>query len=250
MAFKKHIPNTITIFNLLCGSIAIVFAFEDKLAVSAYLIGMAAVFDFLDGLVARMLNVKSNVGKELDSLADVISFGLVPGFILFKLISYSSGYFPENTGTTGYLPYIAFLIPAFSALRLAKFNTDDRQQELFIGLPTPANAILIASFPLILLQESTLLNMDMGFLKSVIQNEYFLLFITVLLSYLLVAEIPLFSLKFKTFGWQENKLRFIFLGISLIALILFYYLAIPIIIALYIILSVFFQKSKIVNLKS
>lgn len=234
----------------MCGAIAIVFVFEDKLLISAYLIGLAAVFDFLDGMVARMLNVKSAIGKELDSLADVISFGLVPGFILFKLISYSTGYYPTITDITGFLPYFAFLIPAFSALRLAKFNIDDRQTDLFIGLPTPANAILIASLPLILLQDSTLVNVDMEFFSGIIQKKYFLLFLSGILSYLLVAEIPLFSMKFKSFSWQENKLRFIFIGISFIALILFYYLAIPLIILLYIILSLFFQKSKIVNLKS
>ncbi|MEZ5198556.1 MAG: CDP-alcohol phosphatidyltransferase family protein [Bacteroidales bacterium] len=237
MAIKKHIPNTITLFNLLCGCIAIVFVFEDKLAFSAYLIGLAAVFDFLDGMAARLLHVKSLIGKELDSLADVVSFGLVPGFILFRMISYSAGYSFVDSGYFAFLPYIALLIPAFSALRLAKFNTDERQQELFIGLPTPANAILIASLPLILLQDSWIVNMDMDLIKSLIQSKYFLIFLTFLLSYLLVAEIPLFSLKFKTFIWHENKLRFTFLGISIIALILFYYLAIPMIIILYIGLS-------------
>lgn len=242
MAIKHHIPNFITLLNLLSGCIAIVFIFENQLTIAAYLIGLAAVFDFLDGFFARLLKAQSPIGKDLDSLADVVSFGLVPGMILFKLLGYSIG-ISTNTGITAFIPFIAFLIPLFSALRLAKFNNDKRQTEVFMGLPTPANAILIASFPLILIQQSTLIGIDILSIQSLFLSTVFLIAITIFLSYLLVAEIPLLSLKFKTFGWEENKIRFTFLGISGILLILLYYSAIPLIILIYILLSLFSGKS-------
>lgn len=249
MAIKNHIPNFITLLNLLSGCIAIVFIFDDQLAIASYLIGLAAIFDFLDGFFARLLKAQGPIGKDLDSLADVVSFGLVPGLILFKLIEYSSG-ISINTGPITLVPFIAFLIPLFSALRLAKFNNDERQTDIFIGLPTPANALLIASFPLILIQQSTLVGINLLGIQSLFLNTIFLIVLTILLSYLLVAEIHLLSLKFKTFTWKDNKVRFIFLGASCILLLLFFYLAIPIIIILYILLSLFARKSKIVNQKS
>lgn len=249
MAFKNHIPNFITLLNLLSGCIAIVFIFKNQLAIASYLIGLAAIFDFLDGFFARLLKAQSPIGKDLDSLADVISFGLVPGLILFKLLEYSSG-ISVNSGIITSVPYIAFLIPMFSALRLAKFNNDERQTDVFIGLPTPANALLIASFPLILIQQSTLVGLDITGFQSFFLSTPFLLAITILLSYLLVAQIYLLSLKFKNFTWKDNKIRYIFLGSSCLLLLLFYYLAIPIIIILYILLSLITPKSKIVGQKS
>lgn len=244
MKIKEHIPNILTLLNLLSGCIAIVFIFEDQLAMASYLLGLAALFDFLDGFFARLLKVQSPIGKDLDSLADMVSFGLVPGMILFKLIGYSIG-ISINTGIITLVPYIAFLIPLFSALRLAKFNNDERQTDVFIGLPTPANALLIASFPLILIQQSTLVGINILPIQSLFLSTVFLIVMSVLLSYLLVAELPLLSLKFKTFNWKENKIRFLFLGISCVLLILLYYVAIPVIILLYILLSLFFQKSNI-----
>ena len=244
MKIKEHIPNILTLLNLLSGCIAIVFIFEDQLAMASYLLGLAALFDFLDGFFARLLKVQSPIGKDLDSLADMVSFGLVPGMILFKLIGYSIG-ISINTGIITLVPYIAFLIPLFSALRLAKFNNDERQTDVFIGLPTPANALLIASFPLILIQQSTLVGINILPIQSLFLSTVFLIIMSVLLSYLLVAELSLLSLKFKTFNWKENKIRFLFLGISCVLLILLYYVAIPVIILLYILLSLFFQKSNI-----
>lgn len=249
MAIKNHIPNFITLLNLLSGCIAIVFIFDDQLAIASYLIGLAAIFDFLDGFFARLLKAQSPIGKDLDSLADVISFGLVPGLILFKLIEYSSG-ISVHTGFISFLPFFAFLIPLFSALRLAKFNNDERQTDVFIGLPTPANALLIASFPLILIQQTTLVGINLVGIQSLFLILPFLVTITILLSYLLIAEIQLLSLKFKNFTWKDNKVRYILLGISCILLIILFYLAIPIIIILYILLSLFTPKSKIVNRKS
>ncbi len=249
MEIKKHIPNILTLFNLLSGCIAIIFSFED-IILTSYFVGIAVIFDFLDGFTARLLNAKSNIGKDLDSLADVVSFGVVPGIILYRLIELSV----MNDNYEGYLltfiPFIAFLVPLFSALRLAKFNNDERQTEIFIGLPTPANAILIASFPLILIQNSTLAGINLESYHFLFQNIFFLVFITLFLSYLLIAELPLLSLKFKTFNWKDNIIKYIFLGISLIALILFYYSAIPIIIILYILISLFSRKSYFEHRKS
>lgn len=244
MSIKKHIPNFITLLNLLNGCLAIIFIFKGNLVVAAYLIFLAAFFDFLDGMVARILNVKSEIGKELDSLADVISFGLVPGFIMMKLLESSFGISIVNNEITTVIPYIALLIPAFSALRLAIFNTDSRQTDRFIGLPTPANAILIASFPLILAQQTTLAGFEIGFLHPLISNPWLLVVLSILLSYLLVAELPLMSLKFSKADKRKNELRYFFLGVSLLLLIILFFAAIPIILFLYIIISVFL-KSKI-----
>lgn len=241
---QKHIPNFFTLLNLLCGCCALLFSF-DNLVISSYFVGIAVVFDFLDGFAARLFDAKSDIGKDLDSLADVVSFGVVPGMILFRLIEafFITGEYRNDN--LFYIPFIAFLIPLFSALRLAKFNNDERQTDAFIGLPTPANAILIASFPLILNQHSALSGIHPGGFQDLIENVFFLIVITIFLSYLLVAELPLFSLKFKNFGWRENKVRYIFLGISLVTLILLFYMAIPIIIILYILISLFTRKSEI-----
>ena len=232
---KKHIPNTITCLNLVCGCIAIVCAFEGNLVWSAYLVGIAAVLDFLDGFAARILKVHSEIGKQLDSLADMVTFGVVPGMVMLVLIHES---LLENKKWVSYLfydkqipiPVLAFFITIFSALRLAKFNIDTRQTDSFIGLPTPANALLICSLPLIIKYSPEL--------RYVVMNSQLLLFLTFLLSYLLIAELPLFALKFKNFGWADNKIRYVFLIISLVLLIVFQFVAIPLIIFLYIIMSV------------
>jgi CDP-diacylglycerol---serine O-phosphatidyltransferase len=244
MAIKKHIPNGITLLNLLSGCIAIIFIFNDDLQVAAYLIFLAALFDFLDGMAARILKVKSDIGKELDSLADIVSFGLVPGFIIMKLLQSSFEVTSVNTGFTTVIPYVALLIPAFSALRLAKFNTDSRQTERFIGLPTPANAILIASLPLILIQNSTLAGIDIAIFQSMVNNGWFLISLTVLLSYLLIAEIMLMSLKFSEVNKQKNQVRYIFIGTSLILILFLFFAAIPFILLLYVFMSLAL-KSKI-----
>lgn len=249
MAIQKHIPNFFTLLNLLCGCCAIIFSFDD-LVLTSYFVGIAVMFDFLDGTAARLFNAKSDIGKDLDSLADVVSFGVVPGMILFKLMEafFSEGNY--NNDNLFYIPFIAFLIPLFSALRLAKFNNDKRQTDSFIGLPTPANALLIASFPMILNMQSTLSGVHPGGFQDLIENVFFLIVVTIFLSFLLIAELPLFSLKFKSLSWSDNKIRYIFLGISIIALILLFYMAIPIIILLYILISVFSRKSDIINRKS
>lgn len=238
MKIKEQIPNFLTLLNLLSGCIAIVFAFDGQLIAASWLIGIAAVFDFFDGFVARLLKVSSPIGKELDSLADVVSFGVVPGVIMYKLILQSSNVSDIQISGINVIPFVAFLIPIFSALRLAKFNIDEKQVNFFIGLPTPANAILIASFPLILNQELTLTGLDINYISSIFNSFYLLIILTVLLSYLLVAKLPLMSLKFKTLNWSDNRNRYIFLAISLLFLIFFFYSAIPFIIIIYIIVSI------------
>lgn len=224
---NKHIPNAITCLNLLSGCIGIVLAFDGKTEQAAYAIIIAAIFDFLDGFVARWLKAYSEIGKELDSLADVVSFGLLPAVIVYQLFLQA----PQLGILSEYLNFSAFLIAIFSALRLAKFNIDTRQSENFIGLPTPANALLVASLPKIIAEGST-------FLSAYILNPFFLFIFSIGTSLLLVMEIPLISLKFRNFGLNENIFRYILLLSGLIFILIFNFAAIPIIIFTYIILSI------------
>jgi len=232
------VPNIITLLNILSGFISIVFAFKGDLVISAYFIGLAAIFDFFDGFAARLLKSFSQIGKELDSLADVISFGLAPAIILYHLFNQALSLEEVNTSLNvnnliyKILPYLSVIIVAFSALRLAKFNIDDRQTSSFMGLPTPANAIFIASLPVVLSFYTS------SIISELILNKYFLIFLTIILSYLLIAEIPMFSLKFSNFSFKENKIRFMFIGISVILLVSLRIIAIPIIILIYILLSI------------
>ena len=224
---KKHIPNGITCLNLLSGCIGIVFAFEGKLEYSSYAILIAAVFDFADGFVARALKAYSDIGKELDSLADVISFGLLPAVIIYQLFLQA----PQIDSVSQYLNWSAFLIAVFSALRLAKFNIDTRQSENFIGLPTPANGLLIASLPMILAGDNV-------FISSYILNPFFLFLFTLGMSALLVAEIPLMSLKFKSYKISENLLRYALIASALLLILIFNFAAVPIIIFIYFLISI------------
>jgi CDP-diacylglycerol--serine O-phosphatidyltransferase len=233
MNIKKHIPNSITCGNLLCGCLAIVEAFRGNLVTSTYFVGIAAILDFFDGFTARLLNVHSEIGKQLDSLADMVTFGVVPGVIVFKLMSIYL-VCGVNQEYEFYLPYIAFLIPIFSALRLAKFNVDTRQSSSFIGVPTPANAILICSLPLIAEMQPVFMGLN---LQPLIYSTYFLIGLSVLMSWLMIAELPLFALKFKNFGWADNKVRYSFIIMAVILLLLLKFIAIPLIIFLYVILS-------------
>lgn len=235
---KKHIPNIITCGNLFCGCLAIVSAFKGDLIFSTYLVGIAAILDFLDGFVARLLKVHSEIGKQLDSLADVVTFGVVPGIVLFIMLSNALGnYFTFTLDHR--VTYIAFLIPIFSALRLAKFNVDTRQTDSFVGVPTPATAMFICSLPLIAKFQPQLGNYNV---LEWIENPWYLIGISILLSYLMIAEIPLFALKFKNFGWTDNIIRYSFLIISILLLILFQFIAIPFILFLYVILSLIVNR--------
>ncbi len=230
---KRHIPNFLTSMNLFSGCLALVAAFNGNLVAASILIGIAGIFDFFDGFSARILHVKSEIGKELDSLADIVSFGVVPAAIIFMMIKHNTTLINGiSLFGTDIVAYIAFVIPVFSALRLAKFNLDTRQTDSFIGVPTPANAILIASFPLIINQLD-----KNNFFSLMLNNSYFLIAITIVFSFLLVSELPLFALKFKNIKWKENWYRFVFLMCSLILILTFQFLALPIIILLYILIS-------------
>ena len=244
MQIKKHIPNALTCGNLLCGCLAIISALKGNLIESAYLVGIAAMLDFFDGFAARLLNVHSEIGKQLDSLADMVTFGVVPGMIIYTMLLQKSNTFIEQNQ---WVSFFAFLITIFSALRLAKFNIDTRQTQSFIGLPTPATSILICSLPLIQAFQPTIGNFN---LNTIIQNPWILLTLTILLSYLMIAELSLFALKFKSFGWVDNKIRYSFLIISILLILFFQFIAIPFIIFLYLIFSIinnFSNKQKVGN---
>lgn len=214
----RHIPNFLTCCNLFCGCIGVVFVVNGNLTAAAYFVWIACVFDFFDGFAARMLKVSSPIGKELDSLADMVSFGLLPAVVMYRMLLESN--------THEYLPYVAFSIAVFSALRLAIFNIDETQSDSFKGLPTPANALFITSLPLLT-----------GGIALALFEPWILCVIVAVSSYLLVSGIPLFALKFKSFTWKENKIRFTFLILSVLLLAWLKIAAIPIIILLYVALS-------------
>ncbi len=227
MSVKKHIPNAITCCNLFSGCIACVMAFKGAFDLAMGFIVLGAVFDFFDGMVARLLHVSSPLGVQMDSLADDITFGFAPAAIVFNYMN-DVLYYPEFLGCfSEMIPYSAFLIAVFSACRLAKFNVDTRQTNTFIGLPTPANALFWSS--LVTGAGHWIFNLNAGWVL--------MLGLILLSSYLLVSEIPMFSLKFKNFTWRCNKTRFVFLAVMLPMLILGY-LAPVIIITWYLILSV------------
>lgn len=213
------------------GCAAAVMVFRDHLDWAAYLVFAAAFFDLLDGMAARILGVHSPFGRELDSLADMVTFGFVPGAILFKLLQYSD--FPSWQMSPVLVQagqFLPFILTVFSAIRLAKFNLDTRQTSSFIGLPTPANTLLIVSFPMILLQ-------DPGKFGPLLTNGFFLLAITGILSFLLVSEMALFSLKFKNLSFRDNVYQYLLLIASIILVPLCQWLAIPILFTLYFIFS-------------
>ena len=206
--FKKHIPNTITCCNLIAGCIAIVYAFYGKQDTALLFILIGAGFDFFDGMVARLLHVSSPIGKELDSLADDITFGAAPAMMIFTLMSQME-YPTAIEPIAKYLPFTAFIIAAFSALRLAKFNLDERQTSSFIGLPTPANALFWGS-----------LIVGLGTQMMFWAYSLPLLLIGIMVSsWLLIAEIPMFALKFKHWGFKGNEIKYGFVIFSAIALI-------------------------------
>jgi CDP-diacylglycerol--serine O-phosphatidyltransferase len=236
-SMKRHIPNFATILNLLSGVIGIWFVLQYNPFYGALLIFLASFFDFTDGFLARQLNAYSDVGKSLDSLSDMISFGVLPGFLIFRLQTLSLGlglgyeWIPDLTLIEIMLLITPLIIPAFSAIRLARFDNDTRQTVEFRGLPTPANAIFIAAW--VYAYPAIHINFSWLYLPWVIFG------ISTLLAVLLITDIPMFSLKFKTFGLRENSLRYIFLGISLIAIIAFKIPGIMAIITLYIAISIF-----------
>ncbi len=233
----RHIPNFITSLNLLSGSIASLLAFEGYLLYAAAFIILASVFDFFDGMSARLLKVSSPMGKELDSLSDLISFGFAPSVILYSLLKqimfHDIRFVDLHTINFSQILILVspLLIAVFSGLRLAKFNVDERQTSSFVGLPTPANALLIASLPLILSSN------NYAYFHNLILNVYFLIPLIFIQSYLLVAEFPMFSFKFKNLKFSDNKIRYIFLIFAIAIIVIFKLAAIPLIIFMYIIFS-------------
>ncbi|KEO74647.1 CDP-diacylglycerol--serine O-phosphatidyltransferase [Anditalea andensis] len=221
MNIIRHIPNTLTCLNLISGMAGIYFVLEGHIYYGAYFILLAAFFDFFDGFAARMLKVSSDIGKELDSLADLVTFGVLPAFIIFKMMM--------DINNESYLPFITFLIGVFSAIRLAKFNVDTRQTERFIGLPTPANALLLSALPF------TALHVE--WVADLLINNYFLAGLSVVMSLLLVAEIPLIALKFKNFGVKDNIYRYLVLLISIVSVLWLGLGGIPLVIISYVGLS-------------
>lgn len=237
MNIKTHIPNFITLLNLVSGSVAVILLLKGLYITAGMLVGLAAVLDFLDGFVAKLLNAKSIIGKELDSLADVISFGLVPAlFIYYLMLSHT--YVQNSVGFYSFLPYLALSIGAFSALRLAKFNTDTRQSNSFIGLPTPANAIFLISFAIVGLQQSSF-----DIINDITTNLWIQLLIIPVSCYLLIAEIPMMALKFpKGYGFSKNKKRYLYLLVSLGLIILFGWPGVTSSIILYVLMSFLTRK--------
>ncbi len=241
---KQHIPNFITMLNLASGVISITAVMQGNLVWAALFIFLAAVFDYLDGTAARLLDARSEIGKQLDSLADVVSFGVAPGLIMFQLLMFQCEGGGNMLEKFHIIPYFALLIPIGSALRLAKFNLDTRQEVNFIGLPTPANALFFAAIPLILFVPAEKMSLiSLPFLVEFFSGIKVLAILTVFFSYLLISDFRLFSMKFKSMKMEGNEARYLFLGISLVLLVLFSFQAIPFIIGVYLFLSMAFQKS-------
>jgi CDP-diacylglycerol---serine O-phosphatidyltransferase len=234
MNLKKHIPNIITLLNLLCGCIALVFAGEANFEMAFFFVCLGIFFDFFDGFFARLFNVSSPLGLQLDSLADMVTSGVVPGFVLFKMLSNSVNSDPSLM----YLPYLGFIITLGSCYRLANFNIDTRQTDSFIGLPTPANALFILSLPLLLKNSDSLIVLEL------LINPWILLFISVLSAFILNAEIPLFALKIKKFNLKDNALQLFFLLISILLLVYLQFAGVALIIVFYVLLSIITNKFK------
>jgi len=238
---KKHLPNFVTLLNVLCGSIAVLFAVNGNMPATALFVFLGIFFDFFDGLLARKLKVQSELGLQLDSLADMITSGLVPGLVMFHLLSLTVGDFSlvnksnewsdSILGNIELLPFLGLLITLASAYRLATFNISTNQSDSFIGLPTPANALLILSFPLIMEYQ------DNDMMNNIILNPWFLIGITLISSYLLNAKIKLIALKFKTWSFKDNAARYLLIILAIILLIIFKFAGIPLIILLYILMS-------------
>ena len=240
---KKQIPNALTLLNLLCGSIAVILAINSNFVTAVLFVFLGVFFDFFDGFAARKLKVQSELGLQLDSLADMVTSGLFPGIIIYKLLilTIDSKLMPDTSWSSNssgidfnlpILPLLGLLVTLASAYRLAKFNIDEDQQTYFKGLPTPANTLLIVSLPLIIeFQNNEMIN-------AIILNKWFLIGLTCLSCYLLNSSIKLFALKFKNFSFKDNAIRYIFIILCIVLLIVLQFVAIPIIILLYIFMSI------------
>ena len=236
MEIKKHIPNIITLINLFCGCIALVFIAHREFEMAFLFVCLGIFFDFFDGFFARMFKVAGPLGVQLDSLADMVTSGVVPGYAMYQLMLNAYGEeqvsFHNGVEASNLIPFLGFVITLGACFRLANFNIDTRQSDSFIGLPTPANTLFILSLPLILS------NSGIYFIETNLQCIRVLLVITILSAYVMNAEIPLFSLKIKNFTFKKNALQIFFLVISLLFLLLFKYLGFALVIVFYVLLSV------------
>ena len=248
---KKHIPNLFTFLNLFSGMVSVLMAATDELVMAALFVFLGIFFDFFDGFFARKFGVEGELGKQLDSLADVVTSGVVPGIVMFQLMLHAAKgqWFMELSCEVGnwrdyqdtyyyFLPFSGFLITLAAAYRLANFNIDQRQTSSFIGLPTPAFSIFVMSLPLILAYSEN------SMIIASLENFYVLLVVSLLGCYLMNAEIPLFSLKFKQYGWKRNETKYLFLLGTLVLLISLKTVAIPLIILFYVLLSALENRIK------
>ena len=233
MKFKDQIPNFITLLNLLCGAIAIILAFSGGLVMAGVFIFLAAIMDFSDGMAARLLHAKSAIGGQLDSLADVISFGMAPAAIMYQMIMINQGEQVVKIGPVAIFPFIAMLLVMGGAYRLAKFNTDPGQEDEFKGLPIPASGIFVASLPLIHHHPG-----KFPFIAQFSGNNLFLAVVVIFLSWIMISRIPMLSFKFKSLKWKGNEYRFILMAIAPFLVVFFGFSAVPLLILLYILFSI------------
>lgn len=242
MNIKAQIPNLFTMLNLFCGCVALVFVADFKFELAFFFVSLGIFFDFFDGFFARKFNVAGPLGVQLDSLADMVTSGVVPGYVMYQLFFLNGAFMKVvNDLSIFKLSFLGFIIALGACYRLAKFNIDTRQSDSFIGLPTPANALFITSLPLV-----TATFPD-SFLSEILINKWTLIGITFLSAYVMNAEIPLFSLKIKNFSFAKYKLQIFFLAISVLMLIFLQIVAVPLIILIYVLLSVI---NNIVNKKT
>lgn len=242
MNIKALIPNFFTMLNLFCGCVALVFVSNTEFELAFYFVSLGIFFDFFDGFFARKFNVAGPLGVQLDSLADMVTSGVVPGYVMYQLIMDRKNLYTNDLLLQDQLfPYLGFIITLGACYRLAKFNIDTRQSDSFIGLPTPANALFFTSLPLV--ADYFHNEIDLGFSYS----KWFLIALTFLSAYVMNTEIPLFSLKIKNFSFAKYKLQIFFLAISVLMLIFLQIVAVPLIILIYVLLSVI---NNIVNKKA
>lgn len=231
MNIKKHIPNLVTLCNLLCGTLATIFAVDGHFELTAFFVALGVFLDFFDGFFARILKVSGELGKQLDSLADMVTSGVVPGIVLFSLLGYEKQGLDEFSSFSA-IPLIGLLVTIAACYRLANFNLDTRQSESFIGLPTPAMSLFVVSLPLIQMHS------EIDFIRELIGNTFFLISISIFFSFLMNSKLHLFSLKFKNYTLKENLFKYILIVLSVIFLITMKFLAVPIIILCYLLLSI------------
>lgn len=236
MNIKKHIPNLLTLGNLFCGAVATIFAVKGFYNAAALFVMLGIIFDFFDGFVARLLKVSGELGKQLDSLADVVTSGVVPGIIMVSMIQNNLLAISTNESDEYFnISLLGLILTLGACYRLANFNLDTRQTDNFIGLPTPAMSLFVVSLPLI--QQYS--NFEIA--KEIVSNNYYLIAITLFLTYFMNAEIPLFSLKFKDFSFKNNLVKYLFLGVSLVLILTLTYTSLPLIILAYILFSMVYN---------